>query len=126
VAAEVYSIPSTAVQEGRILRRAVLEEGALSAVLNCEAPHEEDAGDGVRRLLDAFAGAAPVHAATDFRGGRLSRPYHLALAEAVASWHPMVYPTAFYPSVVFFRFEGKGKFGIDIFSNTMQRSFVRH
>src|SRR3990170_940305 len=97
VAAEVFSIPRTCREEGQLLRRAVLGGGALSVVLNAEPPHEADSGDGVQRFLEAFSGAAPLFAATDFRGDRLARPYHVELAKAVAGWMPMVYPHAFYP-----------------------------
>ena len=97
VAAEVYSIPRTCREEAQILREAIAE-GAASAIVNAEAPHEDDDGSGVRRLIDAFDDAAPLFACTDFRGDRLRLPYHVELAKVVTGWMPMIYPYAFYRS----------------------------
>ena len=101
VAAEVFSLPRTADQEGRALAAAVRAHGAASAVVNAETPHEDDDGSGVARLVHAFGAAAPLFACTDFRGDRLTRPYHAQLAKHVAGWLPMCYPRSFYPDQPF-------------------------
>lgn len=103
VAAELYDIPGAWEKEADCLKWAV-DNGALSVVLNMEGPYEaEPTGDRVRSLCDRLRskGVSQIWACTDFRGERLSLPYHKALSEYVTGWMPMIYPKTFYPDTPF-------------------------
>jgi hypothetical protein len=102
LAAEIYCMPSCALAEADALRWAVQEHGAASVALNMEGPYEaEPNGNNVKQLIERFGGLAPIYASTDFRGNRLSLPYHKELAKYVAGWLVMIYPKAFYPNTPF-------------------------
>lgn len=103
LAAELYNIPGAWLAEADCLKWAT-DNGASSVVLNMEGPYEaEGSGANVRRLCDRLrsSGVNWIWACTDFRGERLSLPFHRALSEYVAGWMPMIYPKAFYPDTSF-------------------------
>ena len=96
VGAEIYSYPDTVGVDSYVLNQALIA-GADFLVIDAEEEWESAPADDMIVLCAEIQRSKPIYGCTDFRGNRITLPYHIILNRYVVGWMPMIYPQAFYP-----------------------------